>query len=332
MNGFAMDFKKLQDIVNSTGGGNFPDRPYGFFSVDDGGTQTVRFASGMEEMVLFSHKCGLNEYEIPVRVFEEQKQGGVPMSCPQCREVLTEADMVAKRPAVIMRTVHSYVPSANGKNSRFVCLNTVPSNLDANGQPKTPCPICAIKKTNDKNELVSKYPTREVYYGFALQRTKRTGQAMVNGVFAPTVEAIETVMNDDKPSLVLIEKGSAFWKPVFASYISNNYTVAFWDYDVARTGQKLNTTYSLQRVPGDPSIVPFASYGDLLAESVEHLNDWLDYLGSEKHYQKSGWGVDGAISDAAAAATQQAAPAGTVSFDQFSSRVASGNPSMSDYM
>lgn len=339
MNDFAIDLNEIQQAISrSSGGGEFPDRPYEFLKIADGETTTYRIVSGIEEKTVYSHHCGLTEYEVATQFINETVAAGKQMTCPQCGEPLLDSDVVAVRPAVIAAWTHNFVPSSSGTNTRFVCLNKLKSNLDAQGNPIVPCPVCAVTTTNDKGKVVPAHPARLSLFGLALERKKRMTQGMANGVFTSVIEGIDTVMNDKgEPKLVLIEKGINFWKQLISIYESNK-SIAYWDYDVSRIGQGTGTTYSIQRVSNDPTILPFSSYSDGLTTSVKYLTDSLDYQGSAKHYNKSGWSVDGSAPEAvsapapSAAQTPVAVPAGAVSFNDISERIAGTNESIANYI
>ena len=282
-------------------GGNSSSRA-SFFSLRDGETKYLRFLTSMRKMVVVSHECGLSNYEFLADEFDQAQQAG-GIVCPKCGKPITQADVLGTRPEVQVAYMHRWFKTAepNG-HANFTCLEhdgnammgLVPANPD--GTHMYSCPVCASQENLNANGTPRRPSLR--MYGAAVERDVE--MQMVpneNGIPVPTIVRAEDVMEtgDDgivRPKVVIVEMGYySFWSKLDEIDKTGKASLAYYDFQVTRTGAGLDTTYQVTNVTGmsTPNPLDFNRYRELIPD----VSGIAKRAGTPEHYVKCGYPVIG---------------------------------------
>lgn len=296
----ALEAARTAATSGGNGGGDFK-----FFSLKDGETAVVRFLTGMDDMHIYNHNCGLTNWEIG-DFHRTQLLATGQFVCPNCKQPFAETDFVATRPAVIRIKQHDFVTSpADGTKRTFVCLK----------QSGLPCPICAVPQKMDekKGKMVDTFRIAERMYGAAVVRKVVKGTRMESGVMIPVIESVEneliTVKDENgadviRPNVVLLAMGYGnFWEAVGSVHDQLQASMAGgisqFDFEITRIGSGLDTKYTIAKLSNIPTPEPWEAHAPL----IPSIPEYLERIGSVEYYTKHGWlNPDGTFAAASAPA------------------------------
>ena len=263
-------------IKNGSSGGNSfnNERKYEFFSLEDGETKTYRFVTGFDEMLVFDCDCGVKGYEVPYNDFVEASQSGAPIKCPKCGKVLTEDTAVAKRPQGFNVKRH-WAPGEGGKQKAFTCKGVG-------------CPICAIKEGTSQ-----KFPARDKVVMYAIEvEVQRDSTIDDNGMPHRVISGIKNAtMENGGIKFIQFERSPRFDSPIYALYADDK-RCDHYLFNITRTGTGTNTTYTVDRVSGDPCPDAYANYGAELEAIISDTQRLYTSTSSDEFYAKNGYSVN----------------------------------------
>lgn len=268
------------------------DSSFSFASWKDGETKIVRFLHGMDNMFIFKHECGADNFEMGATAVNETTNSGQAVLCPVCEKPLNVSpaeeggDIIALRPGIIGVPTHSAISPKDGVRRTFVCLDGTEYD----------CPICKIINP-EKNK--QQYPARNLYYGSAVVREGKEEKVVVSGIPTLKIVGVEdsyrTTDGGDKvlDVILLSQSWGNFWS-VLDNVMMNQGSVAYYDFLVTRHGQKLDTKFHFEKLQSEPTPVPFSQYAD----AVPDVTGFLDNsLGHPSYYEKHGFPVVGYVAE-----------------------------------